>query len=281
MATKKKKTPPILYHYTSVETLLKIIENSVGGKICFRATHAKYFNDPYEYNLAISLLKQSLFTYEKNNNIVKGKSSKFKFKIFTNLGLFFGDPFLLSLSENSDNLTMWRTYGADGKGVAIGIDSILLDEYSKDEKIKNTNLLQCKYDKRTILTGLVRYWEFVYDHFNIKENGKGMNLSSFHFLFDLITFSFTFKRNEYKEEKEWRLCKNEISDSNTKFRESDGVLIPYIEHLFDKKIIKKIVVGPCVNRKLTKESIEMFLKTRKFELAKNSIVISKVPYRNI
>lgn len=50
----------ILYHYTSIETLLKIIDNTDDGKICLRATHAKFFNDPHEYEFSISLLKTSL-----------------------------------------------------------------------------------------------------------------------------------------------------------------------------------------------------------------------------
>ena len=132
-----KKKPTILYHYTSVETLLKIIENSNTEKICFRATHARFFNDPYEYNLAISLLKQSLVKYEKNNSIENKKSSNFNKRFFTNLGLIFGDPFLFSLSENSDNLAMWRTYGVDVKGVAIGLDKKMLEEYSKVNNLCN------------------------------------------------------------------------------------------------------------------------------------------------
>lgn len=275
-----KKKSTILYHYTSVETLLKIIENCNTEKICFRATHARYFNDPYEYNLAISLLKQSLVKYEKNNFIKNKKSSNFNKSFFTNLGLIFGDPFLFSLSENSDNLTMWRTYGADGNGVAIGLDKKMLEEYSNDKNVKNTKLLQCEYDKVAILSGLIRYWRLKYDQFNIEE-GKSMDIHSFPFLFDLITFSFSFKRNEYIDENEWRLCTNEISNDETKFRENDGILIPYIEHSFEKNIIKKIIIGPCANKKLTKESIEMLLKTRKFELPQSPIVVSKVPYRKV
>jgi len=37
--------PKILFHYTSIETLIKILD-TIDDKICFWATHARYFNDP-------------------------------------------------------------------------------------------------------------------------------------------------------------------------------------------------------------------------------------------
>ena len=70
----------ILYHYTSISTLLKILDNKENEKLCIWATHAKYFNDPYEYSLAISLLKRSMYRYEKENSIENGKSKNFNKK---------------------------------------------------------------------------------------------------------------------------------------------------------------------------------------------------------
>jgi len=188
---------------------------------------------------------------------------------------------MLSLSENPDDLTMWRTYGADGKGVAIGIDWEMLHRYAKDENNANTILLPCQYDKTKIIDKLTKDWADLYDDVTFMEGGKGVGMNSFEFPFKLIAFSFSFKRNEYRSEKEWRLCKNEFNETKVEFREKDGLLIPFIRHFFDKRIIKKIVIGPCVNKKLSKESIEMLLKSKEFNLQGKSIIISKVPYRQI
>lgn len=281
MNTKTKKDPKILYHYTTVGTLLNILDTIVHKKICFRATHAKFFNDPYEYKLAVEFLKQSMVKYEKENNIKNGQSSNFNKNSIARIGVASGDPFMLSLSENSDELTMWRTYGADGKGVAIGLDREMLDNYSNVDKNTNTVLLRCQYNKTDILNRLTKDWKDLYDKITFKNGGKTIEMDSFRFMFNLVAFSFSFKRSEYNLEKEWRLCKNEFDETKVRYREKNGLVIPFVEHYFEKEIIKKIIIGPCVNKNLTKESIEMLLKSRKYNLPRNSITISKVPYRQI
>ena len=72
----------MLYHYTSISTLLKILDVKKNEKLCVWATHAKYFNDPYEYNLAISLLKRSMYKYEKKTLSKIGKVGNSIKKLF-------------------------------------------------------------------------------------------------------------------------------------------------------------------------------------------------------
>ena len=49
----------LLYHYTSINSLLKILDISESDKmICLWATHAKYFNDPYEYKISNFFIKK-------------------------------------------------------------------------------------------------------------------------------------------------------------------------------------------------------------------------------
>ena len=174
---------------------------------------------------------------------------------------------------------MWRTYGSDGKGIAIGFDKNMMLDYSESEEVKNTRLLICEYQENAVLKGLTKYWSEVYDKINFNEGNT--TLSSFRFLFDISNFCFSFKKSEYKNEKEWRLCKNEMDSEKIYFLEKGGILIPYIKHLFPREIVKKIIVGPCVNKKLTQESIETFLRVRKYTFDKDAIQMSKVPYRQI
>jgi hypothetical protein len=276
MASKKND---ILYHYTSISTLLKILDSDPEQKICVWATHAKYFNDPYEYNLAISLLKRSLSRFEKENSKKGNKSEKLSKKAISSFGIIAGSPFILSLSENADDLTMWRTYGTNGEGVAIGFDKKELQLYAESQNITNTRLLKCEYRENAVLTGLTRYWSAVYDDINFVSGRT--KISSLRLLFDISNFCFSFKKSEYKNEKEWRLCKNEMESKNIFFLEKGGVLIPYVKHIFPKEIIKRIIVGPCVNKKMTQESIDNFLRVRKFVADKGFLKMSKVPYRQI
>lgn len=283
MGTNKKITPSILYHYTSVGTLLKIVDINDNDKICLRATNAKYFNDPHEYSLAISLLKSSMISYEKEKSIENKISQNLKNKLLTTFSTMPGTPFILSLSENPDNLTMWRTYGVDGKGVSIGFDKDMLENYAKDENNTNTRLYECVYEKDKIFKGLLNYWSKIYNTISIiDDNGKNsIGFQSFRFLFDIVHFSFQFKRSEYNLEREWRLCKNESIEKNYRFIERDGIIIPFVEHYFPKSIIKKIIIGPCTNKILTKKSILTLLKSKEFQLDSKSIITSNVPYRKL
>jgi len=269
----------ILYHYTSIDTLLKIVDNIENDKICLRATHAKFFNDPHEYDLAISLLMSSMIKYEKQKSIKDKLSKNINKKLFSKIGQIFGNPFILSFSENQDDLTMWRSYGSDGKGVAIGFDKEMLLEYSDSKNTINTNLIKCKYEQKEIMDALVKYWDNFYDKISVSYDKK-IGFNDFSFIFIMTHFSFSFKRYEYNLEKEWRLCKNDWDSNSVKFRESEGIIIPYVNHLLPKEIVKEIVVGPCSNKQLTKDSIILFLKMKNLKLT-DSVYSSKVPYRKI
>jgi hypothetical protein len=256
---------------------MKILDVKEDEMLTLRATHAKFFNDPYEYNYAISLLETSMKRYERENSIEIRKSKSFDKKGIRSFGIVAGHPFILSFSENSDDLTMWRTYGFDGKGVAIGLDKNMLVEYCKDKNTTNTALIKCAYKKEAILANLTTYWEEWYDRINFEN--KVTSVDSFSFFFQISVLCFSIKRAEYSVEKEWRLCKNEWDLDNIRFLEKDGLIVPYVEHHLPRSIIKKIVIGPCVNKSLTNESIDIFLRTRKYEFEKGSIVMSRVPYR--
>lgn len=268
----------LLYHYTSLETFYKIIGNQKKDKIIFRATHARFMNDPFEYDLAYTLIEKAYREYELLNDI----NIPFDLKKFFSLRNIFGSPFILSLSENHDNLTMWRSYGANGKGIAIGLDKKMINDYVKDEKNQNTKLLQCFYDEGKIIRNYIRYLKSHYHDFKIEGNkiiplGNG----TFNTIYGLSLSSFQYKNFNYEIEKEWRLCKNETFNKNIHFIESNGIMKPFINHRFDKSIIKKITIGPCADQEKVKESIYIFLDVNGITLHKDSIVTSYVPYREI
>lgn len=267
----------ILYHYTSIATLLNILENIKEGKICLRATHAKFFNDPFEYDYCLSLLKNSMRLFEKKKNIEKKISKGFHEMLFKDAVEITGSPYILSFSENQDDLSMWRSYGNDGAGVAIGFEKEKLIEYVKSQDSYNTELIKCLYSKNKINEELFKNWENNYSQ--MKFNDKSIGFTNFNFIINLITFSFKFKRKEYHLENEWRLCKNEYDYELVKFRESEGLIIPYINHLLPKEIIKEIIIGPCSERQLTRDSIAIFLRMK--SLSNIELIQSKMPYRKV
>lgn len=270
---------PPLYHYTSINSLMKILNPNERGEICLRATNARFLNDPYEFNLALSMLKTSMVRYEKENSIADKKSSGFNKSQFSSFATIAGYPFLISFSENSDDLTMWRTYGADGNGVAIGFDRKMLIDYGYTPGIVNTRLIKCSYNKNMILKNLVKYWGSCYDKISFDDGQT--TLSSFNIPISIGNICFSIKRKEYKGEREYRLCKNDRDPNKIKFLERGGIIIPYVEIYLTKEIIKKIIVGPCADAKLTMESLQFYLQAKGYSNRKEFLVMSKAPYRKI
>lgn len=277
----------LIYHYTSTEVLLKIlsraheslIKEDFKDKICLRATHAKFLNDPTEYELALSLLEQSLLNYENENPSKTGVSQVFTKESKLDLILLApGEPFLFSLSEDSDNLSMWQSYGTNGSGVSIGLDKKMLEDYA--EVVSNTLFTRCSYDFDENISSLTTFWSSIYDKMPLYIENRGMDGSDFLKFLRIVRHCFSIKDKAYKEEREWRLCKNEAFKENIKYRIRSGLIIPYIEHFFTTDIVKNIVIGPCADKELSEKSIIMALKTFGYDLKNISLTISKVPYRN-
>jgi len=271
------KTVDIAYHYTSIDSLYKIL-GIAGDDCCFRATNAYYLNDPSEYIYAIQILLKSMRAYEKQNGIKDRKSDYFpEFKrFFSGLSHMPGDPYILSFSDSGDELSMWRAYGKDGTGVAIGLDLAIL---SKKGEEPNTKFIKCIYDQNFVISKLIDLWKTEYNKVNI-ENHKTYT-SSLKLLTTIFFLCFAAKRQPYNIENECRLCKNETSDDIVEFRVCNNVIIPFITHRFKKDIVKKIVIGPCSTDKLVKKSLELFLEKYGYPLNKSSVVTSRISYRQL
>ena len=278
----------LIFHYTSTETLLNILSrrhdkehlNKNKDNVCFRATHAKFLNDPTEYEFALTLLEKSLLKYEKENPGKNGVSQIFTKDSKSDLiSLAPGEPFLFSLAEHSDNLSMWRAYGTDGSGVSIGLDKKMLNEYANAKDIYNTSFIQCSYGLNKNISRLTTFWSTLYDNMPLYIQKRAIEGRDFQKFLRILEHCFSIKSEAYKEENEWRLCTNEAFKKNIKYRIRSGLIIPYIEHYFIKDIIKRIVIGPCADKELSEKSIIMVLKTFGYNMNNISVIKSIVPYR--
>jgi hypothetical protein len=279
----------MIYHYTSTEALLKILsrdhesvtKENYKNKVCLRATHAKFLNDPHEFELALTLLEKSLLKFEKENPSKNGLSRLIKEYDTSKLLLLAppGEPYLFALSEHPDNLSMWRAYGINGTGVSIGLDKKMLFDYENENS--NTLFSPCYYDLDENISRLSTFWSSIYDKMPLYINeGKieGKTARDFQDFLKIIRHCFSIKSSAYIDEKEWRLCSLR-TPKDVKYRIRSGLLIPYIEHYFRKDIIKSIVIGPCSDAQLSERSIKLALMTFGYNTENVLITISQVPYR--
>lgn len=110
----------MLYHYCSMSSLLKIIENA-----SIHCSNISLANDPNEIILAKTEVYPEFFQ-EIAGIPFHGIDNSHEF-------------FVLSLSRKADALSQWRGYGDMGKGVMLGLDLDVL-------KACNYSYSQCEND---------------------------------------------------------------------------------------------------------------------------------------
>lgn len=277
----------VLYHYTSIDILEKILTESIGKKyFILRGTHIEYLNDYQELKLAIENMQHLIEEFERNGNDKQNKElsknlNYNKWKTIINWGGLLTDFYITSFSENSDSLPMWNIYGNNGNGVAIGCKKT-----HKETKNERTRWGKCFYSTdrfKKLFNDKV--FQIIYDNIDF-ENG---NLSiSGDLVFNNLSFYFgILKHASYEFEKEWRLMKQLNIERNTiKFHPSNGILKPFVENKFSKSDLKKIVLGPCADKELSERSVKMLLQNAGFSTNRKDenfveVIISQAPYRII
>lgn len=105
--------PETLYHYTSIDTLERILNDSIDKEhFTLRGTHFEYLNDYQELNLAINLIQEVAKEFEsqgkdtENKNISEWPNEKWK--SLSDIFETKSGPFITSFSENADSLPMWN-----------------------------------------------------------------------------------------------------------------------------------------------------------------------------
>lgn len=289
----------MLYHYTTAAGLLGMLKRDDNNKVVLRmrATHSMYLNDPTEYQYGKMVCKRALMEVEEELGI---KDNKFSDIIYDNdkeksrdfLDFAFsaipsklenGIPYIISLSKAKDNLSMWNTYAHNGNGIALGFNSRKLGY------IDGIEVQDCYYDDITDNSFCKQYNE-------LKEKlriqyGKRNEFTKYEIL-DLIldthihilhkSFAPFIKHKGYNYEQEVR-CVVKGDNRNIEFRESNGLIIPYIEQDIDIRCLEKIVIGPVLDSERMLASLTILLSNYGVLNAKkpikNFIEISDIPYR--
>jgi len=186
-----------IYHYTSLQSLQKFIENQ-----SFRATSIYMLNDPNELihgyqqisNWFLSDINRKILTYPRYKSI-------------------YGFPaFVFSLTELNDDMHFWEKYGNKHKGIRIGFTPENIVQYWR--KLNNvqvilTPVIYQDYDHRFIGTYADEFIDFknnfiqkINSYISEKEldEREANNLA---YCSSLI--ASLIKRKEWSLEKEWRI----------------------------------------------------------------------------
>lgn len=255
----------MIYHYTSVDTLLKILESQ-----SLWASDLSKMNDPQEFIAGLEILRD-LFSQRfpdsidwLNHNQIVGSN---------NQQLLLG----CSFSNELDDLSQWRAYGDDGCGVVIGIDESIFRShntvtlprfYREDEKpVSYVHLFNVIYSKQELVEKALDLFESVGDFTNDRADSFALSLG-------ISRLACSYKAGFYHSESEVRALiehskrselylEEDLKDIqlfDLKFRTSKYGLIPYCNLMLgsqENSAIKQIVLGPKCN--VTSEELDFML----------------------
>ena len=202
----------IYYHYTSVQACHSILTRK-----SVWLTDYRFLNDEQELNSAINLLGQYCSAEQK--------AALLAAMHWNNFSHF---QCILSLSRSPKILSQWRAYGADGRGMALGLRGWALKKVGFE-------LVECKYDNhkeyasevykqhQPFLDELTRtYKELAANNFMSWVTGRQEEMGRI--IRDLVPI----KNGAFSEEQEVRALVS-VPYQEIQLRARGDLLVPYIE----------------------------------------------------
>ena len=280
---KLTRIPKVLYHYTTAQGLLGIIESK-----SIWASHIRHLNDLSEIAYSNDLLNQAFNEFESELK----ESQRAGFKLLRQVlemyaikaGKIRGDTFITAFSEKEDHLSQWERYSG-ARGYAIGFD---LPETMTSSGGPIFNFVPIEYRPHVQLQILKDVLKIGFDALlAVGDDHRTLeNLSEWanSYANVLIVASHHFKNEAFSEEGEWRIATRTRSETfdDIKFRVGQYGIIPYIALDFASHahlIVKKIFVAPTNYFDEAKNALELRLLASGLDPMEIEIVESLVPLR--
>lgn len=247
-----KAPPEELFHYTSQEGLLGILEGWT-----LWASKISHLNDAAELVLALDLARKKI----ESKNVV----DIVKDQLLDDIDMMSHGSiniFVFSLTANGDQLSQWRGYAPAGAGYSIGFSTGFLTAAAAGSM--RFYLGPCSYEPAIhdrVISEIVD--NGVSRILNRVPTDASSFLGSMPFS-DALYFAAPFLKHEgFSEEAEWRLVSRPISCVNPRFKHRPGRsrLVPYFElPLGDREAagvvpIRHVIVGPTSNAHLAMDSV--------------------------
>lgn len=311
----EQEMPDVVYHYTSMHTLLKIVDSSA-----IWATNVRYLNDISEYQHFLSLINDLLMKELPSRPSATGMQEK------EGLSNYLRDveresfdffPYVASFSLDGDSLTQWRSYCPQGNGVCIGfrtealrITNAVPDANESPQRRQQPKLEPVLYLRSDDKEAIERLFEELksearemgerdprelYDQYGVRLLVRGVSYDYALWL-TIRRQSSRIKHASFSSEREYRLVVTTSGlDPAIRYRSSRSTLVPYIplripnpkEYLAEKKsrspgfkphFIDSVTIGPTPNLDLSADALRDFFMQRNFDV---DIHKSIVPFRDL
>lgn len=303
-----------LWHYTNVSGFRGIINRD--GKLVFWFTRCDLLNDTSEgkyieglFQMIIEkMLKEEQISQEFYNVI---KDCKADTKRYISYAIppregYAGESvlenteceaFICCFSLASDSLDMWRYYSKNDGGYSLKIAPMVFDSHKRvlpfraneDKYFNNLYGYSVEYDidkQSANITDIVRrcyeaYSKGVPDRKNDDKNARAI-ICDF-----LQEYQFVYKHPCFSSENEYRFvyfrpkkrpAKMTQKMYDIKYRDRNGILVPYIEIEVEnaQQYLEEVMLSPMISERVAKDTAEEFLVECGFN---GKVSLSKLPVR--
>lgn len=269
--------PDKLCHYTGVGALQSIVDS---GAIW--STQSPYLNDYKELKHASEIMSNQLYFYEISDDDNKKEFASVLNDLLNNIDIHAERVYITSFSTNENQLSQWRGYTPENKGVSITFNLNII------QRLIGSNsdyfLVPCQYNEDEAKTSMKELLHSIFLEFENKiekDNYKLLNNFLCSKLNSLLLAFASIKSPDFKEEKEWRLIiikPIQYSGEEVKFREGTSMLIPYFEVDLeckpDERLFTRVLAGPSQYPWLLQRAISQFNHIKKFTTGLSSSGIS-------
>ena len=245
--------PAVLYHYTSAEGLLGMVQNNA-----LWATQVQYMNDEREWHHAVDLGRQILKTRAHSALGLQSDMAAMLYEVMG--GKTMSRTFAFSLTEKEDLLSQWRGYCPTG-GYAIGLKTDLL--VAQAARCGFT-LRQCVYEdseKRRAIEEIVLRKASALTAWPLAEAERVKLVVDF--VNEVRVLAEVFKDSSFEEESEWRLVGLvPAGDARSRWRTRGGLVVPYaILEMGIHSLVSEILIGPKVDKELAYHSVDFLFRS--------------------
>ena len=277
----------LVYHYTTIDTLMKILGDIDEDHLTFHASSMLTLNDSSEFYYGVKEFRRLLPNIENTIGHIdesiklskifadqdKYYNGKFN-KLFCELLMQFNKtPFIVSTSSLGDYIPMWSMYGDSGRGVSIGLDianlykkrsdnsgKLVLDytDYNLNQPHPIKIRTQLSLNNPAIAIIKKEYKEYIQGVGNVT-NSERETFYSKVLCSMSSSIAATIKHPAFSFENEWRILQYVADNKDVQYKSnSNGKITPYIKIKIPKKNLKKIIVGPKSNPQV-KQILERML----------------------
>ena len=266
----EREPPRHLFHYTDLEAVKGIMSSKSLWLSKFTST-----NDISEIQLAIQHLQA--FVSKAAAELKSDEAKLLRDAALELEGFRDTNICLASFCEERDLLSQWRSYGNDGRGIALGFGGGSLRSLAKRHEL---SLYRCVYDPK--------------EHGKIASDLVAMLLSSYRArktwtkaarakLLDQFNTTFlhvapVIKDHRFGEEREWRLVSKPLPFDHPEMLpvlKGNQASIKYAVNLDD--IISRVTIGPTLDPYNVSDAIQLLSLRNGFKVGR--IEISSIPFR--